>query len=118
VTVAFGPRRDATTGLQTTHSGVTISAPLGQKVTAVARGRVVHAGWLRGFGQLLILDHGGGYHTLLAHLSRTTAQTGDEVAEGDVIAFVGDSESLTGPCLYFELRAKGRPVNPARWLRH
>lgn len=116
VDVPYGPRVDPQSGVETLHSGISIVAPLGQKVVAVAKGRVVHAGWLRGFGQLLILDHGDGFHTLLAHLSRITVQAGDEVAEGDVVAFVGDSESLTGPRLYFELRAKGRPVDPQKWL--
>jgi septal ring factor EnvC (AmiA/AmiB activator) len=117
VDIPFGPRVDEA-GVDTMHSGISIVAPLGQKVTAVARGRVVHAGWLRGFGQLLIVDHGEGYHTLLAHLSRVLVAAGDEVAEGDVVAFVGDSESLSGPRLYFELRARGRPVDPLKWLRH
>ncbi|MBI5493893.1 MAG: peptidoglycan DD-metalloendopeptidase family protein [Deltaproteobacteria bacterium] len=116
VDVPFGVTHERA-GTEVMHSGVSINAPLGQKVVAVARGRVVHAGWLRGFGQLLIVDHGDGYHTLLAHLSRMVVQAGDEVAEGDVIAFVGDSESLVGPRLYFELRARGRPVDPVRWLR-
>ncbi len=116
VEVPYGPRVDPQSGVETLHSGVSIVAPLGQKVVAVSRGRVVHAGWLRGFGQLLILDHGEGFHSLLAHLSRITVQAGDDVAEGDVVAFVGDSESLAGPRLYFELRAKGRPVDPQKWL--
>jgi septal ring factor EnvC (AmiA/AmiB activator) len=117
VTVPFGPHRDEATGTEVMHGGLTVSAPLGQQVHAMAPGRVVHAGWLRGFGQLLILDHGGGFHVLLAHLSRITVQIGDDVTEGDVVAYAGDSESLHGPCLYLELRAKGRPVDPARWLR-
>ncbi|MEW5849891.1 MAG: peptidoglycan DD-metalloendopeptidase family protein [Myxococcota bacterium] len=117
VDIPFGPRLDEATGVTTQHGGISVVAPLGQKVVAVASGRVVHAGWLRGFGQIIILDHGGGFHTLMAHLSRVTVQTGDEVQEGDVVAFVGDSESLRGPRLYFELRAKGRPVDPQRWLK-
>lgn len=99
------------------HSGITLAAPLGQQVTCVASGRVVHAGWLRGFGQILIVDHGDGFHTLMAHLSRVNVNAGDMVQNGDVVAYVGDSESLEGPRLYFELRAKGRPVDPLKWLQ-
>lgn len=117
VDIPFGPRLTEPDGVETMHSGISIVAPLGTPVHTVAKGRVVHAGWLRGFGQLLIIDHGEGFHTLLAHLSRINAQTGDEVADGDVVAWVGDSESLTGPRLYFELRAKGRPVDPIKWLK-
>src|SRR6185503_17021038 len=93
VDIPFGPRADPGSGTEMMHSGVSIMAPLGQRVIAVAKGRVVHAGWLRGFGQLLILDHGDGYHSLMAHLSRITVQNGDEVGEGDIVGYVGDSES-------------------------
>lgn len=118
IMVGFGPRMDPATKTPTVHSGLSIKAPLGEPVRAVAKGRVVHAGWLRGFGQLLIVDHGDGFHTLMAHLSRINVQGGDTVARSDVVAYVGDSESLEGPALYFELRAHGRPVDPQRWLAH
>jgi septal ring factor EnvC (AmiA/AmiB activator) len=100
------------------HGGISIVAPFGQPVYAVADGWVVHAGWLRGFGQLLIVDHGDGSHSLNAHLSRMTAEIGTHVNAGDVIAHVGDSESVHGSLLYFELRARGRPVDPLKWLSH
>jgi septal ring factor EnvC (AmiA/AmiB activator) len=116
VDVAFGPRVAEAGGAEVMHSGVSLVAPLGQQVSAVAPGRVVHAGWLRGFGQLLIVDHGDGYHSLMAHLSRINVKAGDTVVAGDVVAYVGDSESLAGPRLYFELRARGRPVDPQKWL--
>jgi len=117
VDIPFGPRLTEPDGVETMHSGISIVAPLGTPVHTVSKGRVVHAGWLRGFGQLLIVDHGDGYHTLLAHLSRLNVATGDQITDGDVVAYVGDSESLSGPRLYFELRAKGRPVDPIRWLQ-
>lgn len=98
-------------------TGWTLRAPLGTRVRAIAAGKVVHAGFLRGYGLLVIVDHGHGFHTLHAHLSRAAVKQGQEVAASDVLGFVGDSESLDGPKLYFELRRGGRPVNPAHWLK-
>lgn len=100
----------------TLHKGVDIRAPLGTEVRAVAEGRIVHASWLRGYGNLLILDHGGGYHTLMAHLDGFTREVGESVAAGDVVGSVGESGSLKGAFLYFEVREKGEATDPAEWL--
>lgn len=97
-------------------TGWTLRAPLGTKVFAVAGGKVVHSDFLRGYGLLVIVDHGNGFHTLCAHLSRASVQLGSEVAAGELVGYLGDSESPDGPKLYFELRRNGRPLDPARWL--
>ncbi len=97
-------------------TGWTLRAPLGAKVKAIAAGKIVHAGFLRGFGLLVIVDHGHGFHSLCAHLSREAVEAGAQVVAGDLLGYVGDSESLDGAKLYFELRRGGRPVDPKRWL--
>ncbi|HZH03733.1 MAG TPA: peptidoglycan DD-metalloendopeptidase family protein, partial [Myxococcaceae bacterium] len=85
-------------------------------VRAVAAGTVVFAGWMRGYGNLLIVDHGGGYHTLMAHLSDFKRAVGEPVEPGAVVGAVGDTASLKGAYLYFELRRGGQAVDPAPWL--
>lgn len=100
----------------TLHKGIDLRAPAGTPVRAVAEGRVVHASWLRGYGNLLIVDHGGGYHTLMAHLDGFVREVGDSVAAGEVLANVGETGSLKGPFLYFEVREKGEATDPAEWL--
>lgn len=116
VTVGFGRVVDARFGTETVQSGLDIRAPPGASVRAVAPGRVAHAGWLNGYGNLVIVDHGGGYHTLVAHLATMRRAVGEEVEAGAELGTVGDSGSLKGPYLYFELREHGRPVDPTPWL--
>jgi hypothetical protein len=93
-----------------------IEAPAGAAVRAVAPGRVVHAGWFKGYGNIVIVDHGEGYHTLVAHLASMRTAMGEDVPAGAVLGTVGDTGSLKGAYLYFELREKGRPVDPRPWL--
>jgi septal ring factor EnvC (AmiA/AmiB activator) len=116
ITVAFGKVVNPKFNTVTTQNGLDVEAPAGAPVMAVAAGRVVHAGWFKGYGNLLIVDHGGGYHTLVAHLASMRTAMGEEVATDDVVGTVGDSGSLKGAYLYFELREKGRPVDPRPWL--
>ncbi len=97
--------------------GVLIDAKEGMTVRAVAPGRVVYAGWLRGYGLLTIIDHGEGYMTLYAFNQSLFKRVGDWVEGGDVIAAVGDSGGRTLAGLYFEIRNKGKPVNPEQWCR-
>lgn len=100
----------------TVQKGVEIGARAGDPVRAVAPGRVAHAGWFKGYGNLVIVDHGDGYHTLVAHLGTMTAAGGEEVAAGAPLGTVGDTGSLKGAYLHFEIREKGRPVDPVAWL--
>ncbi len=97
--------------------GVLIGAPTGAPVRAVAGGRIAFAHWLRGFGLLIIVDHGDGYMSLYGHNQSLLKDTGDWVQAGDTIATVGDSGGQEHSALYFEIRHNGRPVNPARWCR-
>lgn len=116
VEVGFGKVVNPKFQTVTFHKGLDLRAPEGAAVVAVAPGKVVHAGWFRGYGNLVILDHGDGYHSLAAHLSRIARATGDEVAALDLIGEVGETGSLKGPHLYFEIRHRGKPVDPSDWL--
>ena len=113
----FGSVIDPVTKAEVVSNGVELRADDGVPVVAVADGRVVHSGWLRGFGRIVIVDHGEGHHTLSAHLSQVLVGRGDEVQRGQTIGRVGDTESQNGPKLYFELRENGRPRDPLPFLR-
>jgi septal ring factor EnvC (AmiA/AmiB activator) len=117
ITVGFGRLVDPRFNTVTVQNGLDIGAPSGAPVRAVAAGRVVHAGWFKGYGNLVIVDHGDGYHSLVAHLGSMHTAMGEEVEAGEVVGTVGDTGSLKGPYLYFELREQGRPVDPRPWLR-
>jgi septal ring factor EnvC (AmiA/AmiB activator) len=116
VAVGFGRVVNPKFNTVTVQNGIDVEAPAGAPVRAVAPGRVVHAGWFKGYGNLVIVDHGEGYHTLVAHLATMQTAMGEEVEAGAVLGTVGDSGSLKGPYLYFEIREKGRPVDPRPWL--
>ncbi len=116
IAVGFGKVVNPKFNTVTVQNGIDIAAPAGAPVRAVAPGRVVHAGWFKGYGNLVIVDHGDGYHTLVAHLASMTTAMGEEVDLGAALGTVGDSGSLKGPYLYFEIREKGRPVDPRPWL--
>ena len=97
--------------------GVLIGAKEGTQVRAVSKGRVVYADWLRGYGLLIILDHGKGYMTLYAFNESLYKEVGDKVDAGDAISTVGRSGGRSQPELYFEIRKKGKPVNPVKWCK-
>jgi len=111
---AFG---DVKTGSGMRWEGLLLAAAEGEPVHAIFDGRVVYADWLRGFGLLLILDHGDGYMSLYSHNSSLDKQLGDWVASGETIAFVGTTGGLSDPGLYFEVRYNGEPTNPLAWCR-
>lgn len=97
--------------------GVMISAPEGREVRAVHHGRVAFADWLRGFGLLLIVDHGDGYMTLYGHNQSLFKEAGDWVDTNEPIALVGSSGGRERSGVYFGIRHQGKPVNPAKWCR-
>jgi septal ring factor EnvC (AmiA/AmiB activator) len=99
------------------HPGIDIDAPEGESFRAVFDGRVVFASWLHGYGLTVIVDHGNGVVSVQAHASILLAAAGEEVARGQVLGKVGDTGSLQGAYLYFEIRENGRPTDPAGWLR-
>ena len=102
---------------RTKWDGVMISAGAGTQVHAVHGGRVVFADWLRGAGQLVILDHGNGYLSLYGHNQTLLKSAGDIVKAGEVISTVGNSGGQATPALYFAIRQQGRPSDPAQWCR-
>ena len=104
-------------GTKTFRNGIDIDVAEGTSITAVAPGHVLYTGWFRGYGNLIIVDHGGEYYTLYAHASNIRVAEGDEIKQGQAIGTVGDTGSLQGPRLYFEVRHGGRPQDPAQWLR-
>jgi septal ring factor EnvC (AmiA/AmiB activator) len=116
IEVGFGRVVDPKFRTVTVQKGVDIAAQRGEDVLAVAPGRVVHAGWFKGYGNLVIVDHGEGFHTLVAHLASMTAAAGEDVDAGALLGTVGDTGSLKGAYLYFEIRDNGKPVDPRPWL--
>ena len=116
VEVGFGRVVDPRFHTVTVQKGVDIAAARGEPVMAVAPGRVVHAGWFKGYGNLVIVDHGDGFHTLVAHLASMSAAAGEDVEAGSPLGTVGDTGSLKGAYLYFEIRENGKPLDPKAWL--
>jgi len=108
----YGERREEAGG---SWKGLFIRAVTGETVHAVADGLVVYADWLRGFGNLLILDHGGGYMSLYANNEGLLRRVGEKVRAGDPVANVGASGSSADSGLYFELRRDGKPFDPLKW---
>jgi septal ring factor EnvC (AmiA/AmiB activator) len=98
--------------------GIDIEASVGSRVKAVYNGTVLFADWFKGYGQMLILDHGKGFYTLYAHLSDIMVPKKSLVRKGQTIAKVGETGSLKGPVLYFEIRYHGEPQDPLTWLAH
>lgn len=117
VTSGFGMRWHPILGGYRLHNGIDIGAPYGQNIVAAESGTVIFAGWLGGYGQTMIIDHGGGISTLYAHTSQMLAGDGQKVNRGSVIAKVGSTGYSTGPHLHFEVRVNGVPQNPLSWLR-
>jgi len=95
---------------------IDIEAPEGTEFKAVYPGTVLYTGWFKGYGNMIILDHGHGYYTLYAHASAIQVREGETVRQGQVIGQVGETGSLAGPRLYFEVRSQGQPEDPQRWL--
>lgn len=109
----FGsPREDG----GATWKGLFIRSPAGQVVKAVAQGQVVFSDWLRGFGNIIIVDHGGGFMSLYGNNESLYKQAGENVKTGDAIASVGNSGGIADSGLYFELRHQSRPFDPLSWV--
>ncbi|MCP5042688.1 MAG: peptidoglycan DD-metalloendopeptidase family protein [bacterium] len=116
ITQHFGRVVDDEYGTETFNKGVEFAVERGDSVLAVAFGEVRFAGWFRGYGKIVILDHGGQYFTVSGHLSDLYVEVGQTVDRGDTIATTGETGSLTGPSFYFEVRQGGEPLDPTRWL--
>lgn len=114
---SFGRIKDERYGTFTQNDGLDLEAPLGAEVKAVLKGKVVYADWFRGYGKLMIVDHGRGFTSLYAHLGEYAVRVGDSVGEGQTIGYVGDTGYVAKPTLHFELRQDGAAVNPEPWLQ-
>lgn len=112
----FGRQIDPEFQTQTLRTGIEIAAAAGAPVQAVAPGRVLFAGWFRGYGQMVIVDHGAGDLSVSGYLDEVLVAAGDSVALGQPIGAVGETGSASGPGLYFEIRHDGKAVDPALWL--
>ena len=113
----FGPRRSPGGIGSTNHGGIDIAAPTGAPILAARAGRVTFSGWQGGFGNTVIIDHGGGWTTLYAHNSRNSVRAGQMVRGGNLIALVGSTGNSTGPHLHFEIRSGGVRRNPSQFVR-
>ena len=99
------------------HAGIDIASPNGTAVKTAAPGEVIYNGWLRGYGRVVVVDHGRGFSTLYAHLSASLVKEGQVVRDGATIARVGKTGNVTGYHLHFEVRQYGTPVNPIKYLK-
>jgi len=117
VTSGYGLRVHPVVGVPEFHAGVDFAVPEGTPVRVAERGVVVVAGRIGDYGNVVVVDHGGGVATVYAHLSRCLAVPGKRVGRGDVVGLAGSTGLSTGPHLHFEVRVWGRPEDPAGWLR-
>ena len=113
----YGNYTDTRFNLVNFRSGINIKADRGEPVHAVFRGTTLYASWFKGYGNMIIIDHGDHYYTVYAHAEELFKKKGDPVEAGEVIATVGDSGSIEGPGLHFEVRYHGKPVNPMHWIK-
>ena len=115
VTSRFGMRVHPRFKTKRQHTGIDIASSLGTPIKTAGAGEVIFAGWMRGYGQVVIIDHGGGYATVYAHMSRIQVDEGDIVKKGAMIGKVGMTGVATGPHLHNEVRVKGEARNPMKY---
>jgi len=113
----FGRHKVANFDSFTFSNGISVAAPAGTPIHAVYDGEVIFADYFKGYGNMVIVDHGGGFFSLYAHASSVTKKVGSKVSRNEVLASVGDLDSSKGPMLYFEIRYQGKPVDPSPWFR-
>ena len=101
----------------TFQKGIEIKAPSGIEIKSIFNGKVIYADWFKGYGNMIIINHGDHYYSIYAHAEKLFKQIGDIVKKNETVALVGDTNSLNGSCLYFEIRHKGKPLDPLSWLK-
>lgn len=114
LTSRFGARAAPMAGASRLHPGLDLAAPYGSAVVARSPGVVVAAGWAGGYGNCVVIDHGGGVQTRYGHLSRITVQVGQHVDPGSLLGAVGSTGLSTGPHLHYEVRVNGAAIDPIR----
>jgi septal ring factor EnvC (AmiA/AmiB activator) len=112
----FGAYENPQLNVKNFHNGIDIKADRGEPIRAVYVGRILYANWFKGYGNMVIIDHGNYYYTVYAHIEELFKEKGSYVEKGEVIATVGDAASRTGPKLYFEVRHHGKPIDPLKWI--
>jgi len=112
----FGPYTNARFKIVNFRSGINIKSERGEPIQAVYKGNTLYASWFKGYGNMIIIDHGDHYYTLYAHAEELFKKKGDPVEAGEVIATVGDTGSLAKPGLHFEVRHHGQPIDPVPWM--
>lgn len=113
----YGKHKHPEFNSYTFSKGISIAAPAGTDIKSIYAGTVIFADYFKGFGNMVIVDHGGGYFSLYAHASRISKRVGASVQKGETVAQVGDVDSTKGAFLYFEIRHQGKPQDPAAWVR-
>ncbi len=113
----FGPYKNKKFNVTNFHSGIEIKADRGEPIRAVLGGIVLYSGWFKSYGNMIIIDHGHNYYTVYAHAEELFKSKGDPVETDEVIATVGETASLTGSNLYFEVRHHGKSMDPLKWLK-
>jgi murein hydrolase activator len=113
----YGKHKHPDFNSYTFSKGLSISAGSGSDIRAIYDGSVIFSDYFKGYGNMIIIDHGGGYFSLYAHAARILKKVGADVARNETVATVGDTDSSRGPMLYFEIRHQGKPVDPADWVR-
>ena len=114
--IKFGRERDKIYNTYIVHNGVSIRVRKGAPVRSVFNGKVLYTGTLDGYGNIIIIGHGMNYHSLYGHLDEIISSAGKTVRSGQIIGRSGDSGSANGEALYFEIRYKGKPIEPTAWL--
>jgi septal ring factor EnvC (AmiA/AmiB activator) len=113
----FGKTKHHEFSTEVFRKGLEIEAPVGEEIRAVEKGKIVFADRFSGYGKMMIIDHGDRYYTVYAHLADFLKKNGESVKRGEAVALVGDSESLAGSKLYFEMRKDGRSIDPTPWFQ-
>ncbi len=113
----FGKTRHAEFAAEVFHNGIAIEAPIGKEIRAVEDGQVVFAERFSGYGKMVIVDHGERYFSVYAHLSEILKKKGDKVGRGEILGRAGESDSLAGSGLYFEMRKGGKSIDPLPWFQ-